>query len=303
MTETATWIVGIDGSDSSRHALHWATTHAAGRATDLHVVTAWQAPLYGPYPVVGPMTSPYDTDALRAAAEREARRLAQEATACVDMPVEAIVVHGGASSSLLEAADHGELLIVGNRGRGGFSRLLLGSTSNQVATHAHVPTVVVRHDAPITTTDRLLVGLDGSPNSLAALEWAIDFASPGSSIDVVWVWDASPLAVGADQFFFPEATDLSRERFEQIVEGVGPRAADASVVLHPEFVKGTPRAALMEFSESADLVVLGARGHGAIGAALLGSVSSWLLHHLHRATVVVPHREPDVPAEDTELPT
>ncbi len=291
MTENCRWIVGIDGSDSARHALHWATTHAAGRATELHVVTAWQAPLYGPFPMVGPMTSPYDTDALRAAATRDARRLAQEAEASVDIPVEPIVVHGGASSSLLEAADHGSLLIVGNRGRGGFSRLLLGSTSNQVATHAEIPTVIVRHDAPVTSTDRILVGLDGSPNSLAALHWAVDFASPGTSIDVVWVWDASPLAVGADQFFFPEATDLARQRFEELLDGVSARAAEASVALRPHFVEGTPRSVLMDCGSKADLVVLGARGHGALGAALLGSVSNWLVHHLQRPTVVVPHKD------------
>lgn len=291
MSENCRWIVGVDGSDSSQHALDWATTHADGRATELQVLTAWQAPLYGPFPMVGPMTSPYDTDALRAAAERDARRLAQAVAAQVDIPVEPVAVHGGASSSLLEAAEHASLLIVGNRGRGGFRRLLLGSTSNQVATHAEVPTVIVRHDAPVASTDRILVGVDGSPNSLAALNWAIDFASPGTSIDVVWVWDASPLAVGADQFFFPEATDLARQRLDEVLVGAAGRAAQGSVALRRHFVEGTPRTVLTECGSRADLVVIGARGHGAIGAALLGSVSNWLVHHLDRATVVVPNRE------------
>lgn len=298
MTDTNAWIIGVDGSDCSTHALQWATTHAPGRATELHVVTAWQAPLYGPYPVVGPMTSPYDTDALRAAAERDAQRLAQEAATHVDMHVEPIVVHGGASSTLLDVAEHGSLLVVGSRGRGGFGRLLLGSTSHQCATHTTVPTVVVPSDAPTTLAERLLVGIDGSPNSLAALRWAIDFATPGSTIDVVWVWDASPLAVGADQFFFPEATDLASERFEHVVDGVTDLADEAGVTLNRQFVKGTPRAVLSQCSEAADLMVLGARGHGAIGAALLGSVSSWLLHHIHRAMVVVPHRDPDAEHRD-----
>ena len=61
-----------------------------------------------------------------------------------------------------------------------------------------------------------------------------------------------------------------------------------NVTLEREFVRGTPRPALAAQGEHADLVVVGARGHGAVGAALLGSVSTWLLHHLHRPIAVVP---------------
>lgn len=290
-TATGSWIVGIDGSDCARHALQWATTHAPGRASDLHVVTAWQAPLYGPYPVVGPMTSPYDTDALRAAAERDAKRLAQEAASLVDMPVEPIVAHGGPASVLLDAAAHGSLLVVGTRGRGGFKRLLLGSTSHQCATHATVPTVVVPGGFEVTNSERILVAVDGSANSLAALHWAIDFASPGTNVHAVWVWDASPLAVGADQFFFPEATDIASERFDFILDGIAKEVAAAEIALTHDFVKGSPRTELAALAKDFDLVALGARGHGAIGAALLGSVSSWLLHNLQRPIVIVPHAD------------
>lgn len=294
--DPASWTVGVDGSDCAAHALTWAANNAPGRAERLRVVSAWQAPLYGPYPVVGPMNTPYDADALRDAAEREAQRLADEAALQLDMPVEPFVGHGSPSAVLLDASELGSLLVIGSRGRGGFSRLMLGSTSHQCATHATVPTVVVPHDATAESADRILVGIDGSPNSLAALHWAIDFAQPGAKLHVVWVWDASPLAVGADQFFFPEATDLATERFEHTLDGVAADVAEAQLSLSHEFIEGSARTMLAECSREADLVVVGARGHGAVASALLGSVSTWLLHHVHTPIVVVPQDDEDAQA-------
>jgi nucleotide-binding universal stress UspA family protein len=282
------WVVGVDGSACSEHALSWATAHAVERGAKIQVVAAWQVPLYGASPVGGQMMSPADTDGLRAATEREARRMADSAAASSGSQIEVAVSHGGPSAVLLNAAESASLLVVGNRGRGGFSRLLLGSTSHQCATHAAVPTAIIPADSDAEATKRIVVGLDGSTNSLAALNWAIEFSVPESTIHVVWVWDASPLAVGADQFFFPEATDLAEERFNHLLAGVVEDTKKKSVNLTSEFVHGSPRTVLTEFAVTADLVVVGARGHGLLGSALLGSVSSWLLHHVARPLVVVP---------------
>jgi nucleotide-binding universal stress UspA family protein len=132
------------------------------------------------------------------------------------------------------------------------------------------------------------VGCDGSPNSMTALRWAIDFAAPGGTVVVAWVWDATPLAVGADAFFFPDASDLAAERFHHLVDNVADQARARDVTLEREFIRGTPRSALGAHAEKVDLVAVGARGHGAVGAALLGSVSMWLLHHVHRPIAIVP---------------
>jgi nucleotide-binding universal stress UspA family protein len=193
---------------------------------------------------------------------------------------------------LLAAAEHAGLLVVGSRGRGGFARLLLGSTSTQCATHAAVPTVVVPGDVEPIATRRILVGFDGSPNAMAAARWALKFAAAGSTVVVAWVWDATPLAVGSDAFFFPDASDLAAERFNHLVEPLEYDAVAADVTIEREFIRGTPRAALSSKSDDVDLVVVGARGHGAVGSALLGSVSTWILHHVHRPIVVVPLSDP-----------
>ncbi|MGI9645539.1 MAG: universal stress protein [Ilumatobacteraceae bacterium] len=282
------WVVGVDGSDCSRAALGWASANADGRATALRLVTAWQAPVYGPHSMTGPVAVPYDVEAVESAARDDLSDLADATRRQVEVPVEPVVVRGGAAPTLLDAASDAALLVVGNRGRGGFSRLLLGSTSTQCATHAPVPTAVVPGDLAARPTRRLLVGLDGSPNAMACLEWALLFAQPGTAIDITWVWDASPLAVGADQFFFPDASETAEERFHHLIDRVAASTDHEGVTITRSFVRGRPRTTLATAAEDNDLVVVGARGHGAVGAALLGSVSSWMLHHVHRPIVVVP---------------
>ena len=287
------WVVGVDGSECADNALHWAVANAPHRATGLELVTAWQVPVASGYPV-GTPSLPYDEPELRAAVAADLASIADRVRADSTIPVETALGQGGAAEVLLAAAEGRDLLVIGSRGRGGFARLLLGSTSTQCATHATVPTVVVPGDAAPIPARRLLVGFDGSPNAMAALNWAIDYAAPGSTMVVAWVWDATPLAVGSDAFFFPDASDLAAERFHHLVEPVQERAVAAGVTLEREFIRGTPRAALAAHADEADLVVVGARGHGAVGAALLGSVSTWMLHHVHRPIAVIPFTDDEI---------
>ncbi len=290
------WVVGIDGSSCAEHALAWAVANATGRATDLSLVTAWQSPTVGAYPMSSPEVTVFDDRDLQAAAAHEVQKLARGVE--LDVPVDAVVGRGGPAEVLLAASEDAALLVIGSRGRGGFARLLLGSTSTQCATHATVPTVVVPADTDSVVARRLLVGFDGSPNSMAALRWAVRFAGPGTTVVVAWVWDATPLAVGSDAFFFPDASELASERFHHLVDPVDLEADERGVVVEREFIRGTPRAALADRSGDADLVVLGARGHGAVGSAILGSVSTWVLHHVHRPIAIVPSDDEDDEADD-----
>ena len=137
-------IVGIDGSDHSRHALEWAIREAAVRHAPLTVLTVQQA-VAGYWG--GPVLYPGDQDLAK-----EAREMAQEET---DTTLEKIdpesrpasvtvrAVNGLPAEALLEAASDADMLIVGSRGAGGFKRLLMGSVSTQVTHHAHCPVVVI----------------------------------------------------------------------------------------------------------------------------------------------------------------
>lgn len=290
------WVVGIDGSDAAAHALDWATMHARGRTSRLRLLTSWQAPVSAPTIEGIPSgASVFDQGQLADSAQLLVDAAAESITPIDGITLEPVVAHGGPSAVLLDAADHAALLIVGTRGRGGFQRLLLGSTSTQCATHASGPVAVVPHAADTRVAGDIVVGFDGSDNSIAALEWALTFAQPGSRVEVLSVWDTSPITVGTDQFFFPEATDLAEQRFDHLVDRVVadhpstcPGQNAANVTVEHRFVTGMPRRVLSERSQSTDLLVLGARGHGAIGAALMGSVSTWTLHHANTTTVIVP---------------
>ncbi len=282
------WVVGLDGSDCAANALEWAAANVADRGTAMSLVSAWQTPVVGAYPMSAPAAMSYDESELHDAAAHDVSEVARTTGERVGVPVTASVGHGGPAQVLLEAAESASLLVIGSRGRGGFARLLLGSTSTQCATHASVPTIVVPGDVEPTRAETVLIGCDGSPNSMVALRWAIDFAGRDGTVIVAWVWDATPLAVGADAFFFPDASDLAAERFHHLVDTVSDQARARGVTVQRKFIRGTPRSVLAEQAEQADLVVVGARGHGAVGAALLGSVSTWMLHHVHRPIAVVP---------------
>ncbi len=287
-----TWIVGHDDSEPAEQALEWALAHAVGRAERIDVVTAWQPPVYGPYPADAAAMLPYDDGALARATAGHVQEVAAAAADRVSLPVSGSAAEGGAAEVLLDAATGADLLVIGSRGRGGFHRLLLGSTSSQCASHATCPTVVVRGTETASTT-RVLVGVDGSPNSLAAVEWAIRFAGPGSTVVAGAVWDNSPIVFGADDFFFPEASSLAEDRIGAMIDEIEARVAAPSVTVERRFAPGRPRDLLHEWSTDTDLVVVGARGLSGLGAALLGSVTTWLIHHLDRPVAVIPHHADD----------
>lgn len=140
-------IVGVDGSDHSRHALEWAIREAAIRHTPLTVLTVQQA--VAGY-LGGPVLYSGDQDLAK-----QAREKAQEETDSMlekvgheSRPASVTVqaVTGLPAETLLQAAADADMIVVGSRGAGGFKRLLMGSVSNQVTHHAHCPVVVIPAD-------------------------------------------------------------------------------------------------------------------------------------------------------------
>lgn len=135
-------VVGVDGSAGSRQALLWAVEEARLRDARLDVMHAWHEPYVGGYPYTALSYDPGEW-------ETSARKLLHGMLADVDtggVTVEEVLVHDLAARALIEAAKGADLVVVGTRGRGGFSGLLLGSVSNHVVHHAPCPTVVVRPD-------------------------------------------------------------------------------------------------------------------------------------------------------------
>jgi nucleotide-binding universal stress UspA family protein len=137
-------VVGVDGSEHSDRALAWAIEEAKLREARLQVVSVWHVPalVYGA-PGFTPPIGPDVGKAFRDVASETATAAAQTAR---DGGVEADVEvdQGQTVDKLLEAAEGADMLVVGSRGHGGFSGLMLGSVSAQCAHHAPCPIVIVR---------------------------------------------------------------------------------------------------------------------------------------------------------------
>ena len=137
-------VVGVDGSEGSTRALEFALDEARLRYADLEVVHTWSIPFATGYPA---STASLDPGIYESAAERTVADMLDAAdTSGLPSPPHRIILCGGAAEMLLQRAKGADLLVVGSRGRGGFTGLLLGSVSHQVVHHAPCPVVVVpRH--------------------------------------------------------------------------------------------------------------------------------------------------------------
>jgi nucleotide-binding universal stress UspA family protein len=136
--------VGVDGSEGGAAALRWAAAEARLRGAKLRVVHAWNVPTIA-YAGSGflPSTS-FEDDIGKAAQEGLSQWLETAKGDLEGLDVEHRVVEGHSAAVLVEAAADAELIVVGSRGLGGFSELLLGSVSHQVAQRAHCPVVIIR---------------------------------------------------------------------------------------------------------------------------------------------------------------
>ena len=136
-------IVGVDGSGHSRRALAWAMNEAAVRHLPLIILTVHQA-IVGYYG--GMVTSPQDlklTEEVEAAVKAEADKVLAGLAGPHPESVTVSAVHGFPVKELIIASKEADMVVLGSRGAGGFTRLMLGSTAGQVVQHAHCPVVIV----------------------------------------------------------------------------------------------------------------------------------------------------------------
>jgi nucleotide-binding universal stress UspA family protein len=200
--------------------------------------------------------------------------------------LEPAVGQGPAAHVLIEASRDAELLVLGARGLGRVKGLVLGSVSQRCASHSTVPTAIISAEAPLGRSRTAVVGFDGSPNARTALEWALQFVDGASSLTVVDALAVAPwLPADVVRARFAEEVETAEQEFRANMAELDPgNRAEHS------FLIGDARVRLAEAAEGADLLVLGARGRGRLGAFLLGSTTTWMLNNAKSATVVVPSR-------------
>jgi len=271
-------VVGVDGSTESDAALRWAAHEAQRHGARLTVLHAHD-----------PVQHAYDTP-LQEVYERGlvhiAKVIVDSAVTEVRSLEPTVWVHGettstAAAAALIRASGAGAMVVVGSRGRGGFTGLLLGSVSQHVATHAAGPVVVVRAQ-PWQADGPVVVGVDESDGTGHALDVAFEEAAlRDAGIVVLHAYLPDVRTWGLD--LLPEVEDeqvrrtIELDRLNDIVEPWRKRfpAVDVEVAA----VDGQAAARLIDASATARLIVVGSRGRGGFAGLLLGSVGLQLLHH------------------------
>ena len=270
-------VVGVDGSDSALDAVRWAADEAARRRAPLRLVTAfaWTADT-----VVGrPGLSTQSRDILldqsgralaRAVATARKRQPGLELTS--DLRI------GSPIGTLADEARRAQLLVVGARGLSRVEGLLLGSVGVAMAAHADCPVVVVRGPEQADAPRPVVVGIDGTPVSEAALAFAFHAAADRSApVVAVHTWWDTFLDPGlTTQLFQDEDQVYGREVLAERLAGWTEKYPQVEVTR--VVARDRPAQLLLKQSHDAQLVVVGSRGHGEFAGLVLGSVSNALVH-------------------------
>lgn len=331
MTQYSSGVVaGVDGSEQSLRAVHWAAAEAYRRELPLTVVTSYSIPAFAASSMDGGYAM-MDDSSLRAGAEKvidEAKEFLRDYPGQVDYRVES----GDPTAVLLEYSETADVLVVGSRGRGGFLGRLLGSVSSALPAHAKCPTVLVplkfsskQENAVTTATGAIpIISAADQPGAPAPASLIEEGANP------IRTQDKRPVVAGVDGSDYGRVAALvaAQEAFERgvrlrLVCAMPPlgstlvwiptnledsdalselqKKLDAGrlwlnshypdLEIDAEVIDGTAVDVLVEETGLAQLTVLGTRGRGGFAGMLLGSTSQGVLQHAEGPLMVVPEGE------------
>jgi nucleotide-binding universal stress UspA family protein len=283
-------VAGTDGSEESLRAVGWAAREAALRGAPLRIVAA---AVLLPRMLSRAGASQYDTvtdvlvkardSALAAAAERAAQ-------AAHGVLIDTDQLSGPPAEAIVASGSGALMLVVGSRGIGAFTALLLGSASRYAASHASCPVVVVRDEAP-SPHGLVGVGVGDLDNCGDSLTFAFEEASlRQASVLALHSWHTpqTEISRAGQMFTAPEqqaaAADAGRHLTALLDEW---RAKYPDVQVSQDVVHGHPGRALVGLSARADLVVIGRHDrHPDLQGP--GSVRHAVLNHAHGPVAIVP---------------
>jgi nucleotide-binding universal stress UspA family protein len=278
-------VVGVDGSVASEAAVCWAARDAAMRNVPLTLVHMLNAfvPTFPQIPMPSGVAVWQEDDGRQAL--EHAVKIAEDAVkADRKIAITSELKCSPPVPTLVDLSEEAEMVVVGSNGRGAVGRVLLGSVSSGVVRSARCPVAVIRNeDASMPHPEQapVLVGIDCSSASELATAIAFDEASRrGVDLRALHTWSDFAVFEGPWLDWKSEA----ERSLAEYLAGWQERYPDVKV--HRLIGFDVPGRALIEESESAQLVVVGSHGRGRMTGMLLGSVSNAVVHSVHTPVIV-----------------
>lgn len=283
-------VIALDGSPNSTQTLDWGLAEAARRRAPVLLVRVFELPRefaeWSWYPLIDEDLG-FETPAKHYLADV----LARERVRYPDLAIETREPHGSKVPELRSLSEGAQLLVLGASGHGKHPRV--GRVSGHLSAHARCPVAVVRA-APAGPAAPVVVGVDGSPESVAAARTAATEAEL-RGVPLV-VLHARPVVASAFGRGVPVLATLGesdspttggpQKAAQEVVDRLG--IEHPSVDIRLEILADDPVHALVSASREAQLVVVGSRGLGSFRGLLLGSVSHEVLRDAS-STVLVMH--------------
>lgn len=276
-------VCAVDGSEAAKVAVRWAANTAAKRELPLRLVSSYSMPqfLYAEG-MVPPQDLYDDLEAETMGKIEEAKKVALDF--CPDIEISHQIEEGSPIDMLLDVSEQATMLVMGSRGLGGLSGMVMGSVSAAVVSHASCPVVVVREDNDVTEEVKygpIVVGVDGSGVSKRAVEYAFREADArGAELIAVHTWmdmqvQASLAGLAAAQREWKTVEEEQRKILTERLEPWMEKYPNVKVT--KEVNRDRPVHALCDAAEGGQLLVVGSHGRGGFRGMLLGSTSRALL--------------------------
>jgi nucleotide-binding universal stress UspA family protein len=280
-------IVGIDGSPASDAAVSWAAHDAAIRGLPLTLVHVENpaAPTWSQAPMLEESAGEQVAEGRSLLAN--ASTIARDAIAdTAQIQINGELLSSAIVPTLVDQSKDAELIVVGSSGRGALSRGFLGSVSSGLIRHAHCPVALIRDEdpqMPHPAEAPVLVGIDGSTSDLAAAIAFEEASRRHADLIGLHAWNDTDMSEIPGYDWSPITTKEDRLLAEALA---GWQQRYPGVTVHKRLVGDRAARALVDASESAQLVVIGSHGSGALAGMLLGSVSNAVVQAVHRPVIV-----------------
>src|SRR5215467_13114780 len=281
-------LVAMDGSKLGKWALEWVSLLPFAQAPTLkalHVVDV--GALRDPFltqPLVAGNAQYLKTEITRLEAQaKKTKRDTTHAIKSLHLNGRVVIERGPVAATIVKAARRGiQLVAVGSRGLDALDRFMLGSVSTHAIHHVSCSVLVVREEA--RAIRQVVLAIDGSPASKKAVQFMLRSMRPGEDPS-----DQEPITVTVTHVMpFLKYPEL-RETAKVMVEDCADKLTRAGYLVDQLPKLGNPADEILNIAQErkADLIVTGAKGLGAIGRFLLGSVSTRVVQHATCSVLVV----------------